>query len=56
MKIPKYFEDWFYSFGLLDENIYSYHDVLCAKRIAWRAYRKGKKDERQKQHEKVSSE
>ena len=19
MKIPKYFEDWFYSFGLLDE-------------------------------------
>ncbi len=43
MKIPKWFEKWFKFYGIGDERI----DALpsfSVKRIAWRAYRKGKRD------------
>ena len=43
MKIPKYFLEWFRSYGLLDDG---WTDMGLGvqnriKRIAWRAYRRG---------------
>jgi hypothetical protein len=43
MKIPKWFEKWFRLYGIGDECIDAY-PRLPVRRIAYRAYRKGKKD------------
>ncbi len=43
MKIPKYFEKWYREYGRMGDRVnYKYYDD--SMRIAWRAYRKGKKD------------
>jgi len=46
MKMPKWFKMWFKRYGILDKccNSFSWFEV---QRIAWRAYRKGKKDGKQ---------
>ena len=43
MRIPKWFEKWFGSYGIMDDAT-PFWASGSVKRIAWRAYRKGKKD------------
>lgn len=46
MIVPNYFKAWFNKYGMLDDGWSSlapwqYHRIML---IAWRAYRKGRKD------------
>ena len=43
MRIPKWFEKWFKLYGIGNERIDAL-PKLPVRRIAWRAYRKGKRD------------
>ena len=43
MTVPKWFKKWFSDYGLDCEDL-DFYDCKKAERIAWRAYRKGKKD------------
>ena len=43
MKIPEWFQKWYRLYGVMDDYLpceYGWEGI----RIAWRAYRKGKKD------------
>ena len=42
--ITKKFDRWFHRWGVLDEWMDSYHERLAARRIAWRAYLRGRKE------------
>jgi len=45
MKIPKWFDKWYREWGVHRDYLpKEYYDR--AQRIAWRAYRKGKKDQK----------
>lgn len=55
MRIPKWFERWFNSYGIgTDYMPDSYHYILI-RRIAWRAYHKGKKEGRAISNEQLAS-
>ena len=43
-KPPKWFIKWFVLYGLQDDTSVNYGEFLKMRRIAWRAYRKGRKD------------
>ena len=47
MKIPKYFETWFNTFGIMDDYPGDTESWNKMKRVAWRSYRKGVKDTKQ---------
>ena len=53
MRIPAYFSKWYWIYGLLDETFARSRGYHAAERIAWRAYRKGKRDERVKWHQRL---
>ena len=44
--MTKWFEKWYYRYGRGDEGFWNVRDDATAKRIAWRAYCKGRKDGR----------
>ena len=43
-KTPEYFRGWFRTYGLMDDNF----DDVGVERIAWRAYRRGVADTKEK--------
>lgn len=43
MKIPKWFKGWFRKYGVQDDWL-AENEYWVGERIAWRAYRKGKRD------------
>ena len=49
MKIPKHFMKWFRDYGLMNDDIADdYWKVSRQERIAWRCYRKGIRDTKEK--------
>ena len=49
MKIPKHFMGWFRIYGLMNDDIAdSYWQVRKLEKIAWRCYRKGVADMKEK--------
>ena len=44
MRIPKWFEEWYNEYGIMDDYLPFGGAYHRAQRIAWRAYRKGRKD------------
>ena len=43
MRLPQHFREWLRSYGLMNNTGHTYY---CIEQIAYRAYRKGRKDER----------
>ena len=50
-KPPKWFIRWLQLYGLQDDGVADFLFAMRIRRIAWRAYKKGRKDMRGKQDE-----
>ena len=48
-KSPKWFIKWFQLYGLQDDGFPDFVYLTRARRIAWRAYKKGRKDMKKQQ-------